>query len=285
MREYLKRQDELYYRLTPIQLMNLFAEYEVDGYEEVSENRGGWDGPRVVTVEAEEKPDYERPYIIFDLRSREEFNQCHILQARNHPAILLNQDKMTAEMFNYKNKEGQLIILYDNDTTVACQAAHTMVIRGFDNTYILSGGLYAFSERYPQYIEGTAPIRPNSTSSKSGRPPASGRANSEPPSRSGSASRTASGRRLLSAAGSQIAGGGAKSVSGESHFSQSKVGSARRDSDSKTSGRLTAGSLSSHGKSFKGNGERDVQSMNSKMTDRSVAETIISQSAARKGKR
>ncbi|CAM9299433.1 unnamed protein product [Heterosigma akashiwo] len=172
--EYLKRQDELFFRLTPTQMMNLFAEYEVDGHEEVHENTGGWDGPRMVTIEADEKPQYQRPYIIFDLREIDEYRQCHILQARNHPFRLLNQDKMSAEMYQFKNKDGHLIILYDNDTSIVQQAAHVMCTRGFDNIYILSGGLYAFSERHPQYVEGVPPVRPASQQARGGRPPLGG---------------------------------------------------------------------------------------------------------------
>mmetsp|Transcript_4014 Transcript_4014/g.5587 ORF Transcript_4014/g.5587 Transcript_4014/m.5587 type:complete len:335 (+) Transcript_4014:173-1177(+) len=293
--EYLKRQDELFYRLSPTELMNLFAEYEVDGYEEVTENKGGWDGPRIVTVEAEEKPEYQRPYIIFDLRTPQEFSQCHILQARNHPSILLNQDKMSAEMYTFKNKEGQLIILYDNDTTIACQAAHTMCTRGFDNIYILSGGLYAFSERHPRYIEGDPPVRPASSQSKMGssRGPGSARSSSRNGSKAGSragsrsgSARSASGRRMLSAAGSEIAGGGTRSIAGSRAAPPKvtgKIGSIRRGSQDSKQG-LTTRSLASHSRGFKQTRHGDVESVTSKMTDMTVADSVIGAARARKGR-
>lgn len=41
-----------------------------------------FDGPRIVTHEVEDRPCYERPYLILDVRSPQEFQQCHILQGR-----------------------------------------------------------------------------------------------------------------------------------------------------------------------------------------------------------
>lgn len=39
-----------------------------------------FDGPRIVTHEVEDKPEYQRPYLILDLRTPHEFQACHILQ-------------------------------------------------------------------------------------------------------------------------------------------------------------------------------------------------------------
>ncbi|CAN0453651.1 unnamed protein product, partial [Phaeothamnion confervicola] len=50
----------------------------------------------------QDEPVYERPYLILDVRAAEAFAVCHVLQARSFPAALLNQDRMTPELFAYR---------------------------------------------------------------------------------------------------------------------------------------------------------------------------------------
>ena len=61
---------------------------------------------------------------------------------------------MTHDCHLQKNQESKLIILYDLDDKSVAQNAHTLVQRGFDNIYVLSGGLVDFAEAYPDRIEG-----------------------------------------------------------------------------------------------------------------------------------
>jgi len=39
-----------------------------------------------------------------------------------------------------KNREGKIIVLYDEDEKIAPIAASTLVQRGYDNVFLLSGG-------------------------------------------------------------------------------------------------------------------------------------------------
>ena len=39
-----------------------------------------------------------------------------------------------------KNQEGKIIIMYDNDETIAHRAVTTLVERGYENLFMLSGG-------------------------------------------------------------------------------------------------------------------------------------------------
>jgi len=39
-----------------------------------------------------------------------------------------------------KNKEGKVIMIYDDDERLAATAATTLVQRGYDNIFMLSGG-------------------------------------------------------------------------------------------------------------------------------------------------
>merc|ERR1740138_1822820 len=114
-------------------------------------------GPRIVVHEEDAQVTYEQPYLILDLRTEAEFAQCHLLQARSFPQRLLMQDKSTVELHRFRNRDGKLIILYDDDERLAAAAAHQLVHRGFENVFVLSGGLVAFAERFPSCVEGAPP--------------------------------------------------------------------------------------------------------------------------------
>lgn len=60
--------------------------------EDIAVNRAQTDfGPRIVVHEEEAVAEYERPYLILDVRTAPEFEQGHVLQARNFPQRLLMQ--------------------------------------------------------------------------------------------------------------------------------------------------------------------------------------------------
>jgi centrosomal protein CEP41 len=66
-----------------------------------------------------------------------------------------------------KNHESKLIILYDMDEKTVTQTAHTLVQRGFDNIYVLTGGMADYAEEFPDHIEGIPlPRRPGDPSKK-----------------------------------------------------------------------------------------------------------------------
>jgi len=52
------------------------------------------------------------------------------------------------EMLAFKNKKDKLIVVYDYDELVASKFATTLVQRGYDNVFMLSGGV-----RITQVIE------------------------------------------------------------------------------------------------------------------------------------
>ena len=47
------------------------------------------------------------------------------------------------QVFEYINKPGRIIVLYDEDEGIAHKAATTFVQRGVNNVFMLSGGAYA----------------------------------------------------------------------------------------------------------------------------------------------
>uniref|UniRef100_A0A2D4N5S9 Rhodanese domain-containing protein n=1 Tax=Micrurus spixii TaxID=129469 RepID=A0A2D4N5S9_9SAUR len=56
----------------------------------------------------------------------------------------------TNSILEYKNAHGKIIILYDDDERVASQAATTMCERGFENLFMLSGGLRVIAQKIPE---------------------------------------------------------------------------------------------------------------------------------------
>lgn len=44
-------------------------------------------------------------------------------------------------MIHFKNKEGKLIVVYDHDESISHKFATTLVQRGYDNVFMLSGGI------------------------------------------------------------------------------------------------------------------------------------------------
>lgn len=157
-REYSKRRDEIFFRLKKMQMAQLYDEYEAEDYEQIQhspDNRGG--EPRIVTYDQFDEPEYEKPYLILDCRSAEEFNQCHLLRARSFPYAMLRRDQLHPEVYKFRNKAESLIILYCDDEKISREAAKVMVDRGTDNIFVLTGGIIEFAGDYAQYVEGVHP--------------------------------------------------------------------------------------------------------------------------------
>ena len=88
------------------------------------------------------------------MRDKDEYTAWHIKEAYSFPFMLLNQDKTIPELFRFKNKEGKMIIIYVSDERNGIIVGETMVDRGYENTYLLTGGIEKFLEDYSSLIEG-----------------------------------------------------------------------------------------------------------------------------------
>ncbi|CAF0754864.1 unnamed protein product [Adineta ricciae] len=103
----------------------------------------------------------ERPYLIVDLRDIDEFNTNHIVSAHHYPAAMLSRcsNNESKELLIYKNKKGKIIVLYDEDEQIAPRAATIMSERGYNNIFLLSGGLKYAVRKYPcGLITGRCPL-------------------------------------------------------------------------------------------------------------------------------
>ncbi|KAG7455771.1 hypothetical protein MATL_G00244630 [Megalops atlanticus] len=76
----------------------------------------------------------------------------HVLSAYSYPVATLSRtmDPYTKEVLEYKNVPGKIIIVYDEDERIASVAATTMCERGFENVFMLSGGLRVIAKKFPE---------------------------------------------------------------------------------------------------------------------------------------
>lgn len=115
------------------------------------------------------------PYLLLDIRERDEYDQCHIISGLSYPIAMLSRsvNNETSEMLAYKNQPGKIIVVYDDDERLAPRAATTLVQRGYDNLFLLSGGLKLASKKFPEgLIAGVLPAHfslPTPKDSKSSR--------------------------------------------------------------------------------------------------------------------
>ncbi|XP_050411699.1 centrosomal protein of 41 kDa isoform X2 [Patella vulgata] len=105
--------------------------------------------------------DDSTPYLLLDVRDMDAFNACHIISAKNYPTAMLARsvNYESKDMLTYKNQEGKIIIIYDEDEKIAPRAVTTLVQRGYDNIFMLSGGLKVAYKYFPEgLITGTPPV-------------------------------------------------------------------------------------------------------------------------------
>ncbi|XP_067915541.1 centrosomal protein of 41 kDa isoform X2 [Heterodontus francisci] len=101
------------------------------------------------------------PYLLLDVRDRDAYDQCHIIGAYAYPTAMLSRtmNPYTKEILEYKNAPGKIILLYDEDERIASQAATTLCERGFENLFMLSGGLKVVAQMFPEGITtGSIPL-------------------------------------------------------------------------------------------------------------------------------
>ncbi|NXW68243.1 CEP41 protein, partial [Hirundo rustica] len=119
------------------------------------------DSPKEEDPQAKERPYPDCPFLLLDVRDRDAYEQCHIVGAHSYPIATLSRtmNPYTNDILEYKNAHGKIIIIYDNDERLASQAATTMCERGFENLFMLSGGLKVLAQKIPEgLITGTLPV-------------------------------------------------------------------------------------------------------------------------------
>ncbi|XP_043824914.1 centrosomal protein of 41 kDa isoform X2 [Dromiciops gliroides] len=110
---------------------------------------------------SKDKPYPDCPFLLLDVRDRDSYSQCHIVGAYSYPIATLSRtmNPYSNDILEYKNAHGKIIILYDDDERLASQAATTMCERGFENLFMLSGGLKVLAQKFPEgLITGSLPL-------------------------------------------------------------------------------------------------------------------------------
>ena len=89
-----------------------------------------------------------------DLRENDEYVNWHIKESVNFPAANIARDKTLPELYRFKNAPDKLIICYMNDERQGVAQAQLLNEKGYENTFLLSGGIEAFHEDNPDLVEG-----------------------------------------------------------------------------------------------------------------------------------
>jgi len=102
----------------------------------------------------EKKITTERPFLILDVRDSSEYKSNHLIYSENFQLTRLNRafDYETKPMLMLKNKPGTIIVLYDEDESLASKCATTLTQRGYDNVFMLSGGIKVAKSKYPEHL-------------------------------------------------------------------------------------------------------------------------------------
>ena len=120
-KQYLKRRDELFYRITGNDLFSLYVEYSAQNQENIASmlHHHTSQGPLIVTVDdsdlASPSPSSsysvmtlpstseldQHPYLILDVRQRDAYLACHLFEAVSFPSSLIFQDRWTPEVMRY----------------------------------------------------------------------------------------------------------------------------------------------------------------------------------------
>ncbi|CAG0891354.1 unnamed protein product [Cyprideis torosa] len=88
-------------------------------------------------------PFSRRPYILLDVRERDDYQKLHIKTSLSLPGSRLSRSMWDEDrlLTSFKNVPDKVIILYDDDEIHSARAASVLVQRGFENCFILSGGM------------------------------------------------------------------------------------------------------------------------------------------------
>jgi len=93
-------------------------------------------------------------FLLLDLRDKEDYDGIHIKEAYSFPAMNVQRDKFPVQMINIKNKDSKLIIIYHQDERNTVPFGQLLLQKGYENIYVLSGGMEEFLTQFPEKCEG-----------------------------------------------------------------------------------------------------------------------------------
>lgn len=105
----------------------------------------------------------ETEFVLLDLRDEDEYRMFHIREALSFPAPNITRDRFPPQVCRLKNVAQKYIVAYAWDERPGVEAAQKFSERGFDNVYLLSGGIEEFIKRCPGMVEGHPPVLEDSS--------------------------------------------------------------------------------------------------------------------------
>lgn len=105
-------------------------------------------------------------FLLLDMRDPEDYQLYHIKEAINYPAPNIGRDKIIPELFRFKNQPDKLIIIYMSDERKGTAVAQVFFEKGYENVYLLSGGIEQFTEEFHELVEGKSVPTPKKEESK-----------------------------------------------------------------------------------------------------------------------
>lgn len=134
--------------------------------EEKSESIYNWNQPdedarsqvsnlTSITIKTEQLPTgIQTDFLLIDLREPEEYEKYHIREALNFPGTHIKRDKFIPQMYNYKNKENKIIVVYHFDEKPGMDYTTQLCEKGYDNLFLLNGGIEGFGQEVQEGLEG-----------------------------------------------------------------------------------------------------------------------------------
>ena len=162
-----KQRSELFKRIKPAMMIKLILASQNKPIKEVNENEYDYEQKVKKTKEIDldnilsnkikstSEELSEINFIIVDLREEKEYHKCHIKNAISYPSSLISQDHFLKEMYTIKSKPNSIIIVYHKDDKTGASVSDLLILKGFENIYMISGGFYDFSFSYPEYMIGS----------------------------------------------------------------------------------------------------------------------------------
>jgi len=97
----------------------------------------------------------ETKFILLDLRDEDDYKKYHIKEAISFPAPNISRDKIFSQLLRFKNHPDKIIAVYMDDERSGTHYAKLLHEKGFDNVYLISGGIEGFLESHYDLVEGT----------------------------------------------------------------------------------------------------------------------------------
>ena len=94
-------------------------------------------------------------FILLDLRDEDDYEKAHIREAISFPAPNINRDKVFSQLLRFKNHPDKIIVVYMEEERMGSHYSKVLFEKGFDNVYLLSGGMEKFLVEHREMVEGS----------------------------------------------------------------------------------------------------------------------------------